>query len=259
MTNEAYIGDSTLVALGLYLVRSSALVVASPTFTRLGFASFKIALIVVLAGVMYSIGDVQQVEVANGGRFALLALREAMIGLSMAFLVQVALLAARIGGELVGLEMGIQMGAQVDPVTGVSTPLVARYFEEVMLVGLFAMNGHHWLVRALAESYERAPIGHLTFANGMVDLLLSFFHEMFAAGIAFIAPILVLMALVSLVVGLLARTVPQINVLELSFTLRIGVALVGLLFFAPALEVLAGTVMTALDEWLRAFLDLLEA
>ena len=54
-----------------------------------------------------------------------------------------------------------------------------------------------------------------------------------------------------------ARTVPQINVLDLSFTLRIGVALLGLVAFAPGLEVLVSSVLGALDEYLGAFLDLI--
>jgi flagellar biosynthetic protein FliR len=167
------------------------------------------------------------------------------------------MLAARIGGELVGLEMGMQMGAQVDPESGVSTPLIARFYEEALLIGMLAANGHHWVVRSLADSFERAPIGGLRLDVGIGTLFIAFFREMLTAGIAFVAPIIVLMSLVTVVVGLIARTVPQINILDLSFTLRIGVGLLGLVAFAPGIEVLVSGVLGALDEYLTAFLDLL--
>lgn len=250
--------DATVAAFGLFLVRSSALVVAAPFVSRIGFATYKVAIVVTLAAVMFSIAGMPSIEVSGALDWGLHAIREMLIGLGLALLLQIALLAARVGGELLGIEMGIQMGEQVDPVSGVSTPIIARYYEEVLLVGMLTVNGHHWIVRGLAESYERAPIGGTNLDLGVTELLLQFFREMFSAGIAFVAPVVVLMTLVSLVVGLLARTVPQINVLEMSFTLRVGMGLVGLLLFAPGIEVLVGTVMDVLNEYTIAFLDLLE-
>jgi flagellar biosynthetic protein FliR len=249
--------ENGIAAFGLHLVRTSALVVAAPFFARIGFASFKVALIVVLTGVSFSVSGTTSIEVSGLGTWGLYALREFAIGFGLALLLQVAMLAARIGGELIGLEMGMQMGAQVDPESGVSTPLIARFYEEVLLIGMLAANGHHWVVRALADSFERAPIGGLRLDVGIGTLFIAFFREMLTAGIAFVAPVIVLMSLVTVVVGLVARTVPQINVLDLSFTLRIGVALLGLVAFAPGLEVLVSGVLGALDEYLTAFLDLL--
>jgi len=249
--------ENGIAAFGLHLVRTSALVIAAPFFARIGFASFKIALIVVLTGVSFSVSGTTSIEVGGLGTWGLLALREFAIGFGLALLLQFALLAARVGGELVGLDMGMQMGAQIDPESGVSTPLIARFYEEALLIGMLAANGHHWVVRALADSFERAPIGGLRLDVGIGALFIAFFREMLTAGIAFVAPIIVLMSLVTVTVGLVSRTVPQINVLDLSFTLRIGVGLLGLVAFAPGLEVLIAGVLGALDEYLTAFLDLL--
>lgn len=250
--------DATVAAFGLFIVRSSALVAVAPFVSRLGLASYKIALVFTLAAVMYFATGAPSVEVGGALDWGLLAVRELMVGLGLGMLLQIAMLAARVGGELLGVEMGIQMGAQVDPVSGVSTPLIARYYEEVLLVGLMTVNGHHWMVRGLKESFERAPIGSTYLDMEISELLLQFFREMFSAGIAFVAPVVVLMSLVSLVVGLLARTVPQINVLEMSFTLRVGIGVVGLLLFAPGIEVLVSNVMEVLNEYTVAFLDILE-
>lgn len=251
--------DATVAAFGLYLVRSSALLVAAPFVSRIGFASHKIALIVILSAVAFAATGAPAVQITSALDWGLLAVREVLIGLGLAMLLQIALLAARVGGELVGLEMGLQMGSQVDPVSGVSTPLVARYYEEFLMVGLLSINGHHWIVRGLHDSFEHAPVGSIHFDLGIVELIAAFFREMLSAGLVFVAPIVVLMSIVSLVIGLLARTVPQINVLEMSFSLKIIMGLIALLAFSPALEVLVSSVMEALTEYTAAFLELLEA
>jgi flagellar biosynthetic protein FliR len=71
-----------------------------------------------------------------------------------------------------------------------------------------------------------------------------------------VAPILVLLMLVSVTIGLLARAVPQLNILEMSFTLRIGLGLFAMFAFAPlagpALHDLFAFLASALDEALVA-------
>jgi flagellar biosynthesis protein FliR len=107
------------------------------------------------------------------------------------------------------------------------------------------------MVRALERSYERAPVGQLTSTAGMSSVAQRLFGEMFEAGITFAAPVMVLMLLVSILLGFLARTVPHLNVLEVGFTLRVGTALVAMFLFAPFLEPAMHSLHTSLTTWLE--------
>lgn len=251
-----------LEALGLYLVRTSALVLVAPILgSKVGFGGFKIALLLSLASLLFlSTGGLSRAGSLAGLSapvFGVLALREMAIGLFLGLLFQMALIVAKTAGEVVSLEMGISMATQVDPATGQSSPLLGSFYEEVFLVALFMVGGHHELLRALAESFERAPIGVLQLDAGLAEVAIVTLGEMFSAGLAFAAPVMILLGLVSAGLGLIARTVPQVNVLEMGFTLRIGVALFGLVSMTPLIEPTFEALFRELRVSLNAGLDAL--
>ena len=248
-----------LEAFGLYLVRTSVLVLGTPILgSGTGFAGYKIALIMAVTTVLFISGGMDAAEPLGVGGFGygLLCFREVLIGLFLAFVLQVVVLAVRVGGELIGTEMAFNMASLVDPGTGVRTPLITQFYEALFFLGLLSVNGHHWVLGALANSFGRAPIGNLHIGDGAPALMRDLFGHMFAAGFVFAAPVLVLLMLVSVLIGLMARVVPQVNVLEMGFTLRVGIGLVGMFVFspliAPAMDVLFKNLMGGLDGCLDA-------
>jgi flagellar biosynthetic protein FliR len=147
------------------------------------------------------------------------------------------------------------MAAQADPDNGISTPLIARFYEELYLLALFSVGGHLWLVRGLVDSFERAPIGTAALTPDLGQDLLAELGRALAAGLSVAAPVLILMGLLTLGLGLLARTVPQVNIFDLSFNLRVGVGLVALVLFLPTLEPALGRAVAELQSALAAGLD----
>lgn len=247
----------TIEAFGLFAVRTSVLVLASPLLgVSTSFAGAKIGMIAVLSLASYAaVGAPLQGPLAPF-EWGVLAVREALIGFALAFVVQCVLLAVRVAGEMVGHDMGFNMGALVDPETGVSSPLVTQFYEGLFLVGLLAVDGHHLILRALADSFVQAPVGVLAGAAGLADIAQILVAEMFNAGIVFALPVLVLMTIVSILIALIARAVPQINIMDVGFTLRILVGLVAMYAFAPllapAMERLHGALASGLEHVLVA-------
>ena len=249
----------TIEAFGLFGVRTSALVLAAPLFgVALPFSGARTGLIVILSAFAWSRSGTPLPEAAGPIAFAALAMREVLIGLAMAFVLHGIVLAVRVAGELIGHEMAFNMATVVDP-QGISTPLITQIYEGLFLIGLFALDGHHLVVRALCDSFARAPGGVVGVSSGLAAAVLRLFADMFAAGLTFAAPVLVVMVLVSAMIGLLARAVPQINVLEVGFTLRIAVALVAMLLFAPLLAPAMERMYVALAGGLDAVLTVVEA
>jgi len=245
-------------AFGLHLARSSAMVIASPLLgSGAEMPGYKVALIGALAMVSYAaVGAPLAVE-PDTLTFAFLALRELVIGMTLGFLLHIVLAGLRVGTEMVSQEMAFTLAGTVDPMTGNSNPPVTHLYEVLFFLAILAVNGHHWLIRALSASYERAPVGELPIGESLPALVVEFFTELFGAGIAFAAPVLVLLFTVSALIGLLARAVPHINVLEFGFSLRIVTGLAGLAFFAPALEPAFGRLLEHFMRGLEAGLDAL--
>jgi flagellar biosynthetic protein FliR len=253
------LAPGTLPTLGLVLVRTSACILSSPLLgDGSGFAGYKVGLIAALSGLAWATLDVPLAAAVGPLEFGAMAVREALIGLALGFVLQCVLLAVRVAGELVGHEMAFNMGAIADPATGISSPLVTRVYEGLFLLGLLAVDGHHVLLRALSDSFGAAPVGEIALEAGLVDGTRMLFSEMFTAGLTFAAPVTVVLVLVSLLIGLLARAVPQLNVLEVGFTLRIAVALIAMLAFAPLLAPALGALYESLDAGLETVLAGLE-
>jgi flagellar biosynthetic protein FliR len=256
------LATGTLTAFGLYLIRTSALVLAAPVFGNGStFSGYRVGLIAVLALLLFGAGGMPVVEPVTPVGFAALALREVLIGLVLAMVLQLVMVTVRVAGEMIGHEMAFNMSSVVDPATGVSTPIVTQIWETLFLIGLLGVNGHHWLIRALSDSYARAPVGvisggapasDLESVQNLTHLVRTLFEQSFRAGLTLAAPVLVLLFLVSLMIGLLARAVPQLNLLEAGFTLRILIGLAAMFLFAPllapAMDTLYGVLHVGLDD-----------
>lgn len=247
-----FLPPGTLEAFGLYLARASALVVGAPLLgTGTGFAAWRIGLIVAVSFLLYSATGAPLAFQPAPIEYGLLVLREVLIGLFLAFMLQAVIVAVRVAGEAIGTEMGFNLASQIDPVTNTQTPVVTQFHEILFFLGLLAVDGHHLLLRALARSFERAPIGEVAFASDSAWIALTLFQQMFVAGLTIAAPVLVLLVLTSILIGLLMRMVPQINVMDVGFTARIIVGLVALFvfspFLAPAFERLFTALMNGLD------------
>jgi len=252
-----WIPQGTLEAFGLYLARTSALVVAAPLLgTGTGFAAWRIALIVAVSFLLYSAIGAPLPTNPAPLEYGVLVLREVLIGLFLAFVLHTVVVAVRVAGESIGTEMGFNMASQIDPVSNVQTPVITQFYEIFFFLGLLAVDGHHLLLRALERSFERAPIGEIAFSADASWLALSIFQQMFVAGLTIAAPVLVLLVLTSILIGLLTRMVPQINVMDIGFTARIAVGFVALLvfspFLAPSLESLYSALMNGLDRAIDA-------
>ncbi len=256
----AFPAPGSLEAFGLYLVRSSALILATPLFGMgTSFSGYKVALIAALAYLSYSVSGVPLAADLSPLHYGLFLLREVVIGLALAFSLHCVLLAVKVGAELIGHEMAFTMSSVVDPATGTSISTISQFYELLFFLAMLSVGGHHWILRALAESYERAPVGAITLEGGVASAALSAVAELFAAGLTFVAPVLVLLAIVTALIGLLARAVPQLNMMEFGFNLRILGGLCGMLLFAPMLEPALGSLLDQLMLGLEAGLDALGA
>lgn len=242
---------------GLVLARTAAVVLSAPLLgAGTGFSGFKVALVVGVAAVLAPVvweplGPVAPVA------YGLMVLHEVLVGLFLGFLLQLVLLVVRVAGQLVGQEMGFMIARQVDPATGIDTPLITSVYETLFVLALLSLNGHHWLLASLGRSFDHAPLGELALAPTVTATVQSMFGEMFRAGIVFAAPVMVFLMLVSILIGLLSRVVTHLNVLEIGFTLRVGMALCAMFLFAPLLEPALEGLQRDLGAWLDRGLEAL--
>jgi flagellar biosynthetic protein FliR len=242
----------TLESAGLYAARCGALIVGAPLFgAPTGYMTWRAAFILVLAGTLYAAQGEPLPTQPSPFEYGLLVLREVFVGLVLSFCMHGVLLAVRAAGELVTQEIGLGYAGLVDPSSGSSTSAVTLFYEIFFYLGLFMTDGHHALLRALSFSFEGVPVGDVGFAHGVAESAVSIVGPMLAAGVAFAAPVLGLLFATSLLIALLGRAIPQLNVNEIGFTLRTAIGLFALFVFAPTLSPALGGLYEALEGGLR--------
>ncbi|MEZ5989360.1 MAG: flagellar biosynthetic protein FliR [Planctomycetota bacterium] len=166
--------------------------------------------------------------------FALVVVREVVLGLAMGFALQLVFTTMRIAGSILGQEMGFAMSTILDPATGVSSGVMARLFEALCFLFLFAVDGHHRMIEILALTYDHVPVGAPYSIDALAEglVLLSGKSLNLAFSLAF--PIWGVLMIVNGTLLVMSRIVPQVNLMEFSFGLRILVAVVLLAAFTTS-------------------------
>jgi flagellar biosynthetic protein FliR len=111
-------------------------------------------------------------------------------------------------------------------------PLLGQFNELFALLIFITINAHHKFIRALADSYQLVPPFGFRISGSLIEQLVSIAGNMFVIAVKLGAPIIAVLLLTSIAFGLIARTVPQMNVFFVAMPLKLGV---GLLFIGLCL------------------------
>lgn len=225
---------AAVAGLSVLLVRPGMLVIATPFFGSVNApATVRVGLTVIVAVLLAPLVTVP----SNPSLAALVVvlLREMAIGLGLALAMRGLIAGAEFAGHYTGLQVGLSMGALIDPQTGVQNNIIALLYGSLAVIICFFFNLHHVLLRALVESYQLLPIGlggvGPTLAASVAELL----GLIVVLGVRIAAPVVVVLLLVEIALGLLARVAPALNVMIAGLPVRMAV---GLLVVAATVSVL---------------------
>jgi len=180
--------------------------------------------------------------------YAALVVHEVAVGLVIGFLARVVFFAAELAGGLIDVQMGLSIGSTVDPVYGQPQSLFGSWLNTVATLAFLAAGGLEVLVGAVAVSYRHLPLGGgAVFAAGAQTAVAALGWS-FVAAVGLAAPALAVGFVLNLLLGLLARAVPQINLLQTVLPAQVGAGLLALLVAMPLLlSGFAGLVPQTLD------------
>jgi flagellar biosynthetic protein FliR len=161
---------------------------------------------------------------------------EVLIGCVMGFLTQIVFAVFQLAGQLIDTQIGFGIVNVINPQSGIQVPLFGNFQYLLALLCFLAINGHHVLLSVLTRSYQLLPIGGgVQFSGAFYTFIFDLGRQMFIDAFKLALPVVGSLFIADLVVGLLARAVPQMNVFIVSMPLKIGLGL-GLVMIAfPAL------------------------
>ncbi|NMB01310.1 MAG: flagellar biosynthetic protein FliR [Firmicutes bacterium] len=166
---------------------------------------------------------------------ALLAMQEVAVGLVLALAVILVFAILSFAGHYVDTPLGFGMASVFDPALGGQVPVFSQFYHVVAVLVFFALDGHLWLIQAVAHSFEVIPFGNIIRLEPSFWLMMDLVKQMFIIGIQIALPAMATILLTDVGLGIIIRAVPQINVFVLGFPIKITVGLVVVYFTFPTL------------------------
>ena len=168
---------------------------------------------------------------------AQLVLSELMLGLLMGLCLQFVFEAVQLAGQVIGFQLAFSLVNVIDPQTNVDIPVLANLQQLAVMFLFLQMNVHHWILRALQKSFERVPIGSVTFSAETVRMLFHIAGGMWMAGLQLAAPLLLATLVLDVTIGFVSKAAPQLPVLFLSIPMK---SLLGYAVLALAIGIWPG-------------------
>ena len=205
---------------GLFLasLRIGAFLIASPFF---GGSSVPLQVRIIMA-VLLGVAVVATVEVPDWQAFTGLnglqvILTELAIGISSGLILTIWFSAVLLAGEKIASSAGLGFAAQIDPDSGGQTPVVSKTFSLFLTVIFLSWNGHLLVLRAVADSYTYLPVGAMPAFPVLIQSGIAAAGSMFLAATIIMLPLTAFLMAINLVIGVITRSAPQLNLFSFGF------------------------------------------
>ena len=170
---------------------------------------------------------------------------EIAFGLAMGMVMSFIFVAVQWAGEIVGQQMGLTLGGVIDPEYGGQSSVMGDLNFFFTLAIFLLIGGHRAMIRGVRASFDALPLLSLSVNQNLLDTLLGLLHAATIFAVQLAAPILVTFLVVDLVLGLIGRTIPQMNVMSAALTVRAGL---GILIVWLGLNLTGGVIGRTIEQ-----------
>jgi len=217
------------------LARVSGIFLMTPVFGSQqvpGQVKVSLSLILTaLIGTTLNLGDTQLPSQLLA--FVMVIVSEMAIGFLIGFLVYLTFAAVTVAGQVIDMQMGFGIVNVIDPQFGTQLPLLGNFQYLLALLVFLGLNGHHVVLTALFKSYDIIPLNGFQFSGGLVEYLIQLVAGMFVTAVKIGAPIVGALFAADFAMGVLARTVPQLNIFVVGLPVKVFLGLLVLLGVMP--------------------------
>lgn len=220
----------------LISVRIVAMLVTSPVFSLRQIPVYiKVGLSLVISSLISAAISTQISLPSNWFSLSLYVGKELFIGVSIGYISTFIFNAVRVSAQLMDFHIGFSMSQYYDPSTaGNSTPL-ERFFNWFALVLFLVFNFHHIILSAVIKSFDVIPVGTYSANSNVFLATTDIFSNSFYLAIQLSAPIVIILFVTDFTMGLIARTVPQLNIFILGMPLKVLIGLLAVSAVLPGL------------------------
>lgn len=218
----------------LIFVRITGIFTMTPVFGSRNIpVSIKAGLSLIITYILFPIVFNDSVLIAeNFLPYFFTVIGEFIVGLTIGFLSSLVFSAIQMAGQLLDMQIGFGVVNIIDPQSGHQVPLVGNFKYMLALIIFLATNGHHVLLSALFTSFKLIPVTGVIFKTALTTFVVNMVGGTFVIALKISLPILISIVITDVALGILARTMPQMNIFVVGVP---GKILVGLFVLSLAL------------------------
>jgi flagellar biosynthesis protein FliR len=175
----------------------------------------------------------------------LLIAHEIIVGLFLGFVSKLIFFCVQLAGHFISTEIGLQTSTLITPVDSVPVDVPGAVLNLLGLMLFLTLDIHHAVILAFQQTYQFVPLGGATLKNALFDNMLSRLSGVFLLAVQIASPLIAVSFLIGIVMAMLGRAVPQMNVFFESFTVRL---FAGLIVFGFAINLAAQRISDFLKQ-----------
>ncbi|MBZ4644133.1 MAG: flagellar biosynthesis protein FliR [Deferribacteres bacterium] len=160
----------------------------------------------------------------------LVILKELLIGIMIGILGRFLFVGVQFGGQIIGFQMGFGVVNILDPQTNSQISIIAQFQNIVMILIFLSIGGHRLIIEAIVQCFKIVPLGTFVIPEHSYMFLVKTFSEIFVIALKIVAPVFVTLIITHVIMGIIARLVPQINILIVGFPIQIAAGLIVIIF-----------------------------
>lgn len=244
----------------LILGRMLGMFLIAPMFGRNSIpAPLKVALCILLSYILLPLQFFRFTEELNTIKLVYLGIKELTIGLGLGLIAQVFFGIFLTAGSIMDLNIGLSMSRIYDPQTGSQVTLTSKLLDIFAYLVFFSINGHHFLLKVLMNSYIVLPIGSdIVIGERYGNFFVQLISYMFTSAITLGMPIMISLFMANLLLAFMAKIMPQMNVFIVGMPMKIFLGFVILIISLPFMGELIKTILFKMLEYMYLFTDVIK-
>ncbi|MGL5756435.1 MAG: fused FliR family export protein/FlhB family type III secretion system protein [Paraclostridium sp.] len=171
------------------------------------------------------------VEINNFYNLIYITIMETITGLVLGYITSICISSLKIAGSLIDQQLGLSMISIYDPNSHDNTTLIENIMYWVGIMVFFSINGHHRLIIGISQSFKLIKVGSYILESNY-SYIVNVFIQCFVIGFKIAVPIILALIITDFIMGLISRSVPQLNVMIIGMPLKV---IVGIMFFVISL------------------------
>lgn len=200
-----------------------------------------------LAGHLPVLASLEPNLLASG----ILVVREILFGLGMGLAANLIFLSVQQMGRIISQQMGLAEAGIIDPVSGEESDVMEMFFQITFVLFFLAAGGHHLLLKVLWGSYQAFPVGETPAISALAETIVQAGSDMLVFALQLAAPLMAAFLVLTVALAALSRAMPEVNILFMSFPLRIGLGV----FMAAAMVPLLRGFTAQMADWMGRYLS----